>query len=382
MPIQFAFCLFEFFPYGGLQRNMLAMALAAVQRKHDVDIYCGSWVGDKPQGLNVVELPVSGWSNAGRAKSFSRALKNTLDGSNYDFVVGFNKMPGLDLYYAADSCFAQKTYYERSFFHRLAPRSRTYLEFEKSIFNKSSRTHILEVSTKERPLYIAHYATPVERFHTLPPGISRTRVAPENSDEHRGISREQLGVTADQKILLALGSGFRTKGVDRSIEILHQLSDQYEMDALLLVVGEDKADNYRRLAERLNIADKVHFLGGRDDVPSLLLAADVLVHPAYKENTGNVLLEAMVAELPVVASDVCGYAHYINEANMGEVVLSPYDAASAIIQVKKVLDKPRAYWKKHAQSFSQTADIYSRPERAVDIMETLWSRKHNASTER
>ena len=45
--------------------------------------------------------------------------------------------------------------------------------------------------------------------------------------------------------------------------------------------------------------------------------ADLLIHPAYNENTGTVLLEALVAGLPVLVSAVCGYAHYIAEADAG-----------------------------------------------------------------
>lgn len=46
----------------------------------------------------------------------------------------------------------------------------------------------------------------------------------------------------------------------------------------------------------------------------------MFLHPAYSENTGTVLLEAMVAGLPVIATDVCGYAHYIVDEHMGKVL--------------------------------------------------------------
>ena len=67
----------------------------------------------------------------------------------------------------------------------------------------------------------------------------------------------------------------------------------------------------------------VEFLKGRSDIPRFLLGADLLIHPAYNENTGTVLLEALVAGLPVLVTDVCGYAHYITDANCGRVVPSP-----------------------------------------------------------
>jgi hypothetical protein len=52
-------------------------------------------------------------------------------------------------------------------------------------------------------------------------------------------------------------------------------------------------------------------LRGTQRHPRFLLGADLLIHPAYNENTGTVLLEALVAGLPVLTTAVCGYAHYI-----------------------------------------------------------------------
>ncbi|WP_163066577.1 glycosyltransferase, partial [Acinetobacter baumannii] len=66
--------------------------------------------------------------------------------------------------------------------------------------------------------------------------------------------------------------------------------------------------------------DQVQILKGRSDIPRFLLGADLLIHPAYNENTGTVLLEALVSGLPVLVTDVCGYAHYIAEADAGRVL--------------------------------------------------------------
>lgn len=53
-------------------------------------------------------------------------------------------------------------------------------------------------------------------------------------------------------------------------------------------------------------------------------AADLLLHPAVQEAAGIVLLEAIVAGLPVLTTEVCGYAHYINAAQCGVVIPEPF----------------------------------------------------------
>jgi hypothetical protein len=62
---------------------------------------------------------------------------------------------------------------------------------------------------------------------------------------------------------------------------------------------------------------------------AFLLGADLLIHPAYNENTGTVLLEAVVAGLPVLTTAVCGYAHYIAPRPMPAVVSRAVHAARA-----------------------------------------------------
>lgn len=371
-PLQLAFALYKYFPFGGLQRNMLAMALEAIARGHNVTIYCSDWQGDCPAEIDLQIIPARGWGNAARMQNFITDLRPQLKAC--DLLVGFNKWPGLDLYYAADSCFAYKAQHERGFFYRLAPRTKAYLKLEKAVFGVTSKTQILEVSRPERARFVQCYGTSENRFHTLPPGIATNRVAPDNWQAIRGKTRQQLGIGDQQKCFLALGSGYKTKGLDRSIDALHTLCEQ-GVNGVLLVVGDDKREQFVRQAQKLGLQEHVRFLGGRDDVPNLLQAADVLLHPAYKENTGNALLEAMIAGLPVVASDVCGYAHYVREAQMGTVIASPFNADAYVAAINEALVISGEQWHSKGERFAATSDVYSRPQVAVDIMEKLVAEK-------
>jgi len=371
-PLKLAFALYKYFPFGGLQRNMLAMALEAIARGHAVTIYCSDWQGDCPPEIDLQVIPSRGWDNAARMQNFATDLRPQLKA--HDLLIGFNKWPGLDLYYAADSCFAYKANVERGFFYRLAPRTKAYLKLEDAVFSADSKTQILEVSRPERERFLQCYGTAENRFHTLPPGIATNRVAPDNWRDIRREMREQLGLGDEQVCFLALGSGYKTKGLDRSIAALQTLCEQ-GVDGVLLVVGEDKREQFVGQAEKLGLNKRVRFLGGRDDVPNLLQAADVLLHPAYKENTGNALLEAMIAGLPVVASDVCGYAHYVRDAQMGAVIASPFKSDDFVVAINEALAVPGEQWHLKGEDFAKNSDVYSRPQVAVDIMEKLADEK-------
>ena len=57
-----AFTLFKYFPFGGLQRDFLRIALACQARGHAIRVYTLQWEGDIPPGFEVVRAPVKGFS--------------------------------------------------------------------------------------------------------------------------------------------------------------------------------------------------------------------------------------------------------------------------------------------------------------------------------
>jgi UDP-glucose:(heptosyl)LPS alpha-1,3-glucosyltransferase len=232
--MKFAFCLFKYFPFGGLQRDFLRVAKACLARGHQVDVFTGSWQGEIPDGLQVSRLPVWGFTNHRRYESFSKRLRKSLAGKHYDAVVGFNKMPGLYVYFAADTCFAAKAL-ERSFWYRLTKRCRTLLSLERSVFDKASNTEILLISEREKKFFMDYYGTTEERFHFLPPGIDKDRLAPKNTVEVRARLRSELAIGSHQNVVLMVGSGFRTKGVDRAIRAIASLPSSLGEKTILLI---------------------------------------------------------------------------------------------------------------------------------------------------
>src|SRR6187551_3347037 len=318
--MKLAFVIFRYFPFGGLQRDMLAIAQAAQASGHQVSIFCGDWQGEKISGIDVVEIKTSGVFNIAGVKNFVSEFLRQFQCDKFDLLVGFNKMPGLDVYFAGDSCFAHKAYGERSWLYRLAPRSRLYLAYEQSVFSTASDTQILSLVASEQKQFVRYYATQPERFHALPPGISASHLACKNPSAARVALCHELGLSLDTKIILCLGSGYKTKGVDISINAFAELTKVVTDKIALVIVGKDDPYSYRQQAAKAGIEQQVFFLGPRSPVGDLLHAADVLLHPARKELAGNVILEAMLCSVPVVASAHCGYAYYVTEQQMGELI--------------------------------------------------------------
>lgn len=371
--MKLAFCLFKYFPYGGLQRDFMRIAHACRMRGHEIRVYTLNWRGDIPPGFDVTQISVRGITNHGRCRDFADKVNSLLNEDHCDVVVGFNKMPGLDVYFAGDPCFEAQVRRKHGVLYRLGPRYRCFSDLERAVFKPDASTKILLLSEAEKPQFMKFYGTPEERFHLVPPGIAKDRTAPLNAQEIGRDLRREFGIPDDQYLLLMIGSDFERKGVDRSIGALASLPEGLRVKTQLFVIGVGKIKRLQTLAGRLGVTGQVSFLGGRDDVPRFLFGADLFLHPARSEAAGMVLVEALVAGLPVLATDVCGYAFHIKQAAAGLLIPTPFRQQEFNAMLERILNSPheREEWKRNGLAYASRADLFSLPERAADIIESV-----------
>jgi glycosyltransferase involved in cell wall biosynthesis len=112
------------------------------------------------------------------------------------------------------------------------------------------------------------------------------------------------------------------KGLETLIDALPQVLDRHPR--LQIAIGGEgpDRDSLRAAAHAAGVAAAVHFLGPTDDPASLLRGADVFVHPSWAESFPYVILEAMSAGLPILASDVGGIAEAVVDGESGLLVPS------------------------------------------------------------
>lgn len=365
-----AFCLYKYFPFGGLQRDFMRIARTVAGRGHQVRVYTQSWQGECPEEFELIVVPVRKRTNHGRNAEYYEWVKAHLAQHPVARVVGFNKMPGLDIYYAADVCYAEKVAQEKGFLYRLTSRYRHYAAFERATFEQGKKTQLLMLTDKQIADFQRHYQTEPERFHILPPGIYPDRKYSQQIPDGRRIYREKNRIGEDQNFVLQVGSDFSRKGVARTIEAIAALPDALRQNTLLFVVGQDKPGPFAALAAKLGIKENVHFFAGRSDVAELMAAADLLVHPAKQEAAGIVLLEAVAAGLPAIVTGVCGYAPYIADARCGMVINEPFSQAALNKALADALGTPSRLgeWSANARHYADTQDLYSLPEKVADMI--------------
>ncbi len=112
------------------------------------------------------------------------------------------------------------------------------------------------------------------------------------------LSRTSFETPEDAKILLILARLEAVKGIDVAIKALKQVHD-----AVLWVAGEGSLrGELAMLAQSEGVKERVKFLGWRNDRAALLRAADAVLVPSRHEPFGNVVVNAWVHQVPVVAT--------------------------------------------------------------------------------
>lgn len=175
-----------------------------------------------------------------------------------------------------------------------------------------------------------------ERIRVVPSAVDPARLHPQHG---RAVVRAGLGAAPDDVCLLAVASLHRRKGLDVLLAALADLS-QRGLRPSLWVAGEGpEGATLERLAEQLELADRVRWLGRRDDVADLLAAADLFVLPSRREGLGVAALEAMALGRPLVASAVGGLGEAVRDGETG-LLVPPDDAAALAGALARLLRDP------------------------------------------
>jgi len=149
--------------------------------------------------------------------------------------------------------------------------------------------------------------------------------------------REELAISPRRELLF-VGNDFGRKGLAVAIDALNELAP----DVQLVVVGGDDPEPFRRQAAKLGLLERVDFKGATTSPETFFADAAALVLPTTEDVWGMVLVEAMAAGVPVIASSSAGANEFVKDSRAGIVTddLDPRTLARAVEQV--LVDPSRA----------------------------------------
>ncbi len=182
-----------------------------------------------------------------------------------------------------------------------------------------------------------------ERLRVVYDGVDPARVR--SGDRQRG--RQALGIAQTERVLLTVAKLADCKGHRYLLEAMPAVLAQHP-EALCVLAGDGELRReLELLAEALGIAHRVRWLGFRRDVPDLIQAADVFVLPSHTEGLCSTLIEAMLAERPIVATNAGGIPEALgaspNSTEAPTAWLAPGRDAPALARaILSALDAPPA----------------------------------------
>jgi glycosyltransferase involved in cell wall biosynthesis len=205
-------------------------------------------------------------------------------------------------------------------------------------------------------------------------GVRRSRIRTVANGVHyvppvRSTLREELRLESDDRLIVAVGNLYPVKGHRHLIDALGLLAERYPSLHVAICGRGHLRDTLAGRALELGIADRVHLLGLRDDVPAVLAAADIVALPSLSEGLPLALLESMFAGRPIVASDVGDVRAALADGTAG-IVVAPGSASAIAGAMERLLRDPdyaRRLGSAAAQQARQEYDVSRMVDRYVDL---------------
>lgn len=198
--------------------------------------------------------------------------------------------------------------------------------------------HVVAVSGEVKEHSIRNAHLPERKVSTIYNGI----VVGNDSACDVSALMNHIGLKADERILMTAGRLHRQKGYDVLLQALSVVRKSFSGVKLLILGEGEEEKSLKKLAHSLELNERVLFLGLRSDVDRLLQCSELFVLSSRWEGFPNVLLEAMAAGKPVVATAVGGVQELVVDQVTGMLVPPQDEAALAGAITLLLSDKKRA----------------------------------------
>ena len=244
--------------------------------------------------------------------------------------------------------------------------SKVFLWVEKILSKFTDR--MVALTDGEKNDYISLSVCSPEKIFKIHSGVDVNKFMQGNGN--RVEKRRALGLDQNEAVIGFVGWLLPIKGPDYLLKAMDYVW-QGHPEASLVLVGKGNMDvDLRAETLRKNANGKVKFLGWREDIDEIMPLFDMLVLPSLNEGMGRVLVEAMAAGKPVVASRVGGIPDLVRHGETGYLV-PPADEEALANGIKKLLDDP-AKAKQMGQQGKEYCHQFSL-EAMIEKLDNLYS---------
>lgn len=356
-------------PDGGAERFVSRALTALSNQDLELNVITRQWQGEKQDDWHIHICDPQKWGRISRERGFANAARTLWQAEQFDIVQSHERIPGCDIYRAGDGVH-RRWLLQRQ---RILPGwrgqmlmmdryHRYVMAAEKAMYQAPELKAVICNAKMVKKEIIEDFGVDANKIHVIYNSIDSSRFVPAQSVQKLAL-RERLGIPAGATVLCFVGSGFERKGLASAIKAIAG-TDRY-----LLVVGQDKAEKrYRALAQSEGCGDRVRFCGMQKETLPFYQAADGLLLPTLYDPFPNVILEAMACGLPVITSQTCGGAEFIEQGKNGFVC----DALDVVRLTEAVMAIPAQEYDNNMGMAARHKVKDATPERLSSQLITLY----------
>jgi len=312
-----ALILPRFSRYGGGERFGYNLSVALTDAGYSVDFICARAEDEPPQGVNIINVGRYGFCRAGKLLWFVLAAEKARRKGNYDLTISLGKSLNQDILrigggplesFWALSQRAWPAGLARSFkmFRRrtaLVNMLIKYIERRQA----ASDCRMVCVSNRVRDWMIDSHPLLAGRKIDIIYNKPDLSLFSPIDREDKELARAKFSLTGDDILISTATTNFALKGVSFLIKALAEPPENYQLQ----VAGGRKPSKYIKLAEKLGVAERVHFLGKVEDMPAFYGRSDIFVLPSFYDACSNSVLEALACGVPVISSRDNGSSYFL-----------------------------------------------------------------------
>lgn len=329
---------------GGAESYLQRLAAGVAQAGHQVRLYTSAeWPADMWNFGPVVRL------GAASATAFADELEKIQPRRDCDVLMSLERIWRCDVYRAGDG--VHRAWLERrnqiagplQKLSRLLNRKHSAtLSLEESLFGKAGAGRVIANSRMVKEEIIRFYGFPGERIDVVYNGVPLQSL--QRGEQDRAKTREALGLSDSDVIVLFAGSGWERKGLRFAIDAVERLEGQVR----LLVAGRGDSRKFP--------SSRVQFFGVVREMPSLHAAADIFLLPTIYDPFSNACLEALAAGRPVITTRGNGFSEIIESGRHGSIIDDPRNI-DAISEALRFWSDPARRAQAHVDNLALAAQF-------------------------
>jgi glycosyltransferase involved in cell wall biosynthesis len=294
----------------------------------------------KQTGVNLVFTPL-GYVNPKKAFQYYRFFKKM----QFDTVCDFNaNFAGCSLFLAKLAGVVKRIAFYRQGSNHFKP------SLIKNLINKGHNklvyryaTHILANSQAAIEFFFPYRKENDHRFQVIYNGVDMNKYIFEESKQQ---IRKDLDIPQNAYVIGNVGRLDSTKNHDTILQVAKQLIEK-DSSYFLVLCGRE-TEKLQSEVDNLNIKSNALILGYRNDVPRVLKALDCFYFPSLTEGQPNALIEAMLSDLPFIASKISAIKECVPQ-EAENYLIEPTNIEEAVTLIEEIKQNPtKPNYKNHA----------------------------------